>query len=152
MHDKEIQYFTKALQQARDEFYLDAIGEFRKLIEEFPSSELADDAYFNIGLCYFNMNQFGEAIDMYRTVIEQYPEATISILDGGNEFGRTAAKCHYAILNCQLGLGNIDSAKQQINDLESFDSDSYILVDGKKTPFKELGLNALSIYEKSLNT
>ena len=152
MHDKEIQYFTKALQQARDEFYLDAIGEFRKLIEEFPSSELADDAIYNIGLCYFHMNQFDKAIEHYQIVIDEHPDATISVLEGGNEFGKTAAKCHYAILNCHLGLGDIESARLQIGHLESFDSDSYVVVDGKNTSFKELALLALTTYDSSLSS
>ena len=145
MHDKEIQYFTKALQQAKDEFYLDAIGEFRKLIEEFPSSELADDALYNIGLCYFQMNQFDKAIEHYQLVIDEHPDATISVLEGGNEFGKTAAKCHYSIMNAYLALGNLEKAKENVAALEYFPK-TYIEVDGAKKSYYELARIALNTY------
>jgi len=149
MHDKEIQYFTNALQQAGSEFYLDAISEFRKLIEEFPNSELADDALYNIGLCYFQMNQFEKAIEHYQLVIDEHPNATISVLDGGNEFGKTAAKCHYAIMNCYLGQGEVDKAKQVTDKLHEYDKDSYVLVKDNKVTFKELSEKALKTFLNS---
>ena len=77
---------------AQDEFFLDSINEFRNIIHKYPDSELADDALYNIGLCYFNMQQFDKSISYFETVIKDYSEGTISILDGGNEFGKTSAK------------------------------------------------------------
>ena len=149
MHDKEIQYFTKALQQAGSEFYLDAIVELRALIEEFPSSELVDDALYNIGLCYFQMNQFEKARTQYQEVIDKHPNATISVLEGGNEFGKTAAKCQYAIMNCYLGQGEVDKAKQITDMLNIYDEDSYVLVNDKKITFKELSEKALKTFLNS---
>ena len=43
------------------------------------------------------MNNFTKAIDSFEKVITEYPDGTISILDGGNEYGKTAAKCHYGL-------------------------------------------------------
>jgi TolA-binding protein len=137
MHDKEINMYTQALKFAQDEFYLDAATQFQKLIDEFPDSELSDDAQYNIGLCYFTINNFQKAIDSFEIVIAQYPEGTISILDSGNEFGKTAAKCHYAIVNCYLALGNIDQARLHANTLNKFD-DSYVINDDKKIFYSEL--------------
>lgn len=148
MHEKEIQLFTKAIQLAQDEFYLDAIQKLEQLIKEFNNSELVDDAYYNIGLCYFNMNQFEKAIEMFQKVIHQYPEATISILDGGNEFGRTAAKCHYATMNCFLGMGRLDLALDLLNDLDEF-SDTYVLIDGQKKTFKNIATKAIEVYRNN---
>ena len=64
------------------------------------------------------MNNFTKAIDSFEKVITEYPDGTISILDGGNEYGKTAAKCHYAIVNCYLALGNIDAIlhSEKLND------------------------------------
>ncbi|MBT7041258.1 MAG: tetratricopeptide repeat protein [Bacteroidetes bacterium] len=147
MHEKEIQLFTLAIQLAKDEFYLDTIKFLEQLIEEFKESELVDDALYNIGLCYFNMNQFEKAIELFQQVVYQYPDATISILDGGNEFGKTAAKCHYATMNCFLGMGRLDLALDILNSLDDF-PDSYIVIDsGDKRTFKELAENALDIYK-----
>ena len=75
MHDKEITLFTNGLKFAQDEFFLDSINEFNKLVEDYPDSELADDAYFNIGLCYFEMNHFIKAIEFYNVVINDYPDS-----------------------------------------------------------------------------
>jgi len=152
MREKEIQLFTQAMQLAKDEFYLDAIKMLEQLILEFKDSELVDDALYNIGLCYFNMNQFEKAIELFQKVIHQYPEGTISILDGGNEFGKTAAKCHYATMNCFLGMGRLDLALDILNSLDDF-PDSYVVVDsGEKITFKDLAENALNIYKQQTIT
>ena len=137
MHEKEINIFSQALKFAQDEFYLDAVAEFQKLIDDIPDSELADDSQYNIGLCYYSMNNFKKAIDSFEKVIIEYPEGSISILDGGNEYGKTAAKCHYAIVNCYLALGNIDKAMLHSEKLNEF-NDSYVLKDDKKIFFSEL--------------
>jgi tetratricopeptide (TPR) repeat protein len=148
MHEKEIQLFTNAIQMAKDEFYLDAIQKLEQLIKEFKDSELVDDAYYNIGLCYFSMNQFERAIELFQKVIHQYPDATISILDGGNEFGKTAAKCHYATMNCFLGLGRFDLALDIVNALDDY-PDTYVLIDGQKKTFKEIALKAIEVYKSN---
>lgn len=150
MHEKEIQLFTQAIQMAKDEFYLDAIKMLEQLTKEFTDSELVDDAIYNMGLCYFNMNQFERAIELFQKVILQYPNATISILDGGNEFGKTAAKCHYATMNCFLGMGRLDLASDILNALESF-PDSYIMSgSGEKKTFKELAEKSLNIFRNDI--
>jgi len=148
MHEKEIQLFTQAVQMAKDEFYLDAIKMLEQLTKEFKDSELVDDALYNIGLCYFNMNQFERAIELFQKVIHQYPDATISILDGGNEFGKTAAKCHYATMNCFLGLGRFDLAFDIVNALDDY-PDTYVLIDGQKKTFKEIALRAIEVYKSN---
>lgn len=142
MHDIEINIFSQGLKFAQDEFYLDAITEFQKLIDNIPDSELADDSQYNIGLCYYSMNNFKKAIDYFEKVITEYPDGIISILDGGNEYGKTAAKCHYAIVNCCLALGSIDKAKLHLDKLNEF-NDSYVLNDDKKIYFFELAKIAI---------
>jgi len=145
MHDKEITLFTNGLKFAQDEFFLDSINEFKSLTVEYPDSELADDALYNIGLCYFNMQQFEKSIGFFETVINEYPEGTISILDGGNEFGKTAAKCYYAIVNCYLAMSNINKAKENVLLSKKF-SNSYVLVDNTKKSFYDLSENAINTY------
>jgi tetratricopeptide (TPR) repeat protein len=145
MHDKEITLFANGLKFAQDEFFLDSINEFNKLVEGYPDSELADDALYNIGLCYFSMQQFEKAIRLFDRVITDYPDATISILDGGNEFGKTAAKCHYAIVNCYLAINELDNAKKELDKLKIYTA-SYILVEEKKTKFYQYAERAINIY------
>ena len=146
MHDKEIQIFTDALKLARDEFYIDSLIEFRCLIDQFPESELVDDSYFNMGLCFFNMNQFDKAKESFEFVISNYPDSTISILDGGNEFGRTAAKCYLGIINCFLGMDDLNSATAILEHLAEY-TDSFMQhSNGEKELFHSIGEKAIEIY------
>lgn len=148
MHDNEIALFTNGLKYAQNEFFLDSINEFRNIIHKYPDSELADDALYNIGLCYFNMQQFDKSISYFETVIKDYPEGTISILDDGNEFGKTSAKCYYAIVNCYLAISNIEKAKENVLLLKRF-PDSYVLFnDNTKKSFYDLAENAITTYVK----
>ena len=147
MHDKEIQYFTEGLNLAKDEFYLDSINKFKMLIDEFPQSDLADDALYNVGLCYFKMKQFEQAIETFNQVITNYPNATISALDSGNEFGMTAAKCYYGILSSHLALGDINNAKSIIKELKPFNTNTYIIINNEKQSYETLAKELLIKYK-----
>ena len=100
MHEKEIQYFTEAFKLAKEKFYVDSIYKFKQLVTEFPDSDLADDSLFNIGFCYYEMNQFQKSIEILEEMVESYPDATITALENSNEFGKTAAKAYYLIVQC----------------------------------------------------
>lgn len=146
MHKEEVDLFVKALKSANEEFYFDAIIEFRNLIKNFPNSELCDDSEFNIGLCYFNMMQFEKAIGSFYKVIDSYPDSTISILEGGNEFGKTAAKSYFAIVNCYMAQGDNDSAFLTLKKLKNKEfNDSYIIKDDRKISFYELAKQKLEL-------
>jgi len=145
MHDKEIQYFTEGLNLAKDEFYLDSINKFKILIDEYPQSDLADDALYNVGLCYFKMKQFEQAIETFNRAIINYPDATISALDNGNEFGLIAAKCLLGIFNSYFISNKIEDAKKIIEELKPYDNNSYLIVNNQKRTFKEVAINTLKL-------
>ena len=149
MEKIEITCFTHALQLAGGEFYLEAIVEFEGLVSEFPNSELADDALYNAGLCYYQTNQFEEAIAKYQQVIDQYPDSTISELEGGNEFGKTAAKCHYSIIHACLALGDLDQAKAHAAELSGF-SETHVMVNNEKRSYAQLAEQALDTYTQNV--
>lgn len=147
MHDKEIELFTKALQACNDEFYIDAIETLLELVSTYPDSELADDALYNVGLCYFNLNQFEKAIEYFQKVIDEYPDGTISVLEGGNEYGSTSAKCYYAIINCLLAIGKMEEIENILYKLESY-PDSYIInSEGTKLTYKEYAELAVNVFK-----
>jgi tetratricopeptide (TPR) repeat protein len=151
MRDIEIQLFSDGMKFAKDEFYLDAISNMNELLVKFPDSELVDDATYNIGLCYFNMNQFEKAILFFKKCIDEYPDGTISVLTGGNEYGNISSKCWYAIMNSYLALGKIDDAKISLDALSNF-SDSYVeQTNGDKITFQKLATNSFNLYIKQLN-
>ncbi len=150
MREKEIQLFTDAMKKANEEFYLDAIPLLEQLINEFPDSELVDDALYDIGLCYFNINQFDKAIEYFNKVIQEYPEATITVLTGGNEYGFTAAKSLFAIMNCYLGMGKPELAVKTLMEFEKYPYSYVINETGEKNTFKELAEKALCIYKEQI--
>ena len=150
MRDKEIQLFSQGVNLAKDEFFLDAIANMNELIMKFQDSELVDDAIYNIGLCYFNLNQFDKAITYFNRCIVEFPDGTISVLSGGNEYGNTAAKCYYAIMNCYLALGKINDAKIALNSLANY-PDSYVqLVNDDKITFEKLASNAFQVFTNQI--
>lgn len=55
--------------------YSKAIEEFEKVIKNFPQSELVDEAQYWIGLCYYNMSKFKEAIQSFTLVTNNYPDS-----------------------------------------------------------------------------
>jgi len=150
MHEKEIQYFTEAFQLAQDKFYVDAMHEFNKLVDEFPESDLADDALLNVGLCYYEMNQFAQAIEILEHVIVLHPEATISVIGGGNEFGRTAGKAYYLIVQCYIGLGNIKKAESYIPILRNYPK-KYIKNEYGKITFDKLAEESIKTFYNITN-
>jgi len=151
MRDLEIQLFSEGMNSANEEFYLDAIANMKELLSKFPDSELVDDALYNIGLCYFNMSQFDKSIFYFNKCINDYPDGTISVLIGGNEYGHTAAKCHYAIMNCHLALGKIDDAKRALNNMANY-PDSYVqLENDDKLTYEQLAKNAFQIFTNQMN-
>ena len=150
MHESEVKYFSQALSDIKNEFYFDAITTFKKLCNEFPDSELCDDAFFNIGLCYFELNQFEKALNYFKHVIDNYPDSKISILQNGNEFGSTSAKCYLGIINCYLATGEINKIDDQIKIIKKY-KDSYVMKDGKKVSFFEIAQDQLKKYNEINN-
>ncbi|WDF55450.1 tetratricopeptide repeat protein [Mucilaginibacter sp. KACC 22063] len=143
-----INQFAEATTLALDKFYIDAAKQFEEISQSYPEHELADDAMFNAGMCYFHLNSFEHAIAVFEEVIEKYPDAQIHEFEGGNSYGKTAAKCHYAILNSYLGLSKFEDAEAQLAKLNLY-PDAYELSPlGEKFSYEELGNKALQSFKK----
>ena len=147
MHENEIQTFTDAVQLIQDKFYVDGINKFKQLVNEFPESDLADDALYNIGLCYFEMNQFNQCIEILKEMIEKYPNATITALENENEFGKTAGKAHYLIVLCYIGLNDIQEAESYIPILKEHSNNTYIIKDDQKITFAQLADDSIKKFK-----
>jgi len=150
MHKKELLYFTEAFQLVQEKCYVDAIHKFQNLVDEFPASDLADDALYNIGLCYYEMNQFQKSIEVLEEMIEKYPDATITALENGNEFGKTAAKAYYLIVQCCIGLGDIQKAETYIPIFEEY-TNTYVARDSEKYSFAQMAKDAIDTYKNIIN-
>ena len=51
-----------------------AIDEFRSYVETYPSSEMADNAQYWIGECYYGKKKFNEAIAEFDKVMANFPK------------------------------------------------------------------------------
>ncbi len=147
MHEKEIIYFTEAFKLAGEKFYIDSIHKFQELVNDFPESDLADDAMYNIGLCYFEMNQFNKCVELIEEMIKKYPESTITALENSNEYGKTAAKGYYLIIQCFIALGDIQKAEKYVTILNNY-TDSYIINNSKKYLFSTLAKKLIITYKE----
>ena len=145
MHEKEIQYFTEAFKLAQGNFYVDAIHKFQELVNDYPESDLADDAMYNIGLCYYQMNQFQKCIEVLEEMIKKFPDATITALESGDDFGKTAAKAYYLIVQCYIGLGDIQKAESYIPILENYPN-TYVIKNSEKISFAQLAKDAINAF------
>jgi tetratricopeptide (TPR) repeat protein len=140
--------FAAASQLVRQQLLFDAMQQFLAITRHYPDHELADDALYNAGLCHFHMNSFKSAILIFRELIQNYPDATIYQDDDTREFGRTAAKAHYSIINCYLGLNNVEKAKAELALLSDF-GDAYVFSAMNETiSYKDLGMTAIQTFEQ----
>lgn len=147
MHEKEIEYFSNGLKFAKDKFIIDAISHFQSLIDEFPKSDLADDAMYNIALLYYNINQFQQSINSLENLIEEYPDGVISTMDIANEVGSIVEKAKYLLVQNYLGLDNIKSAEKTFNDMLD-NKETYILENDQKKYYFNLAKDAIELYKE----
>ena len=106
-----------------DERFKDAIPYLNNIIKAQDNNSQKPQAYLRLGICYYNLNNTGEALNQYRTLIDQYPNSdeadaalddvkTISVETGKpNEYvdfmkkaGRSlSSSCPHRILRVLVG-------------------------------------------------
>jgi TolA-binding protein len=140
--------FQEGVRLTSQGFYMDAIDQFRKLIAERPDGDLADDASYNIGLCYFQVNQFELALEEFHRTIAQYPDATIDPGKLQQEKGKTAAKAYLGCISCLLGLGRLEEAKEALARLKAYPESGVLSQDGSFRAFHVLGEELIAKFER----
>lgn len=89
---------------ALDEYYArrfeSAITGFTELLTVAPNHDLADNAQYWIGECYYSMGSFAKALDAFTKVFD-YPKSN------------KLPDAHLKIALTQLKLGNTDAARQE---------------------------------------
>ncbi|NTV97442.1 MAG: hypothetical protein HGA75_18865 [Thiobacillus sp.] len=61
-------------QEARDQFYREAIGKFSQIVVQYPESEFAPRAQYKKALCYEKLLYMDQACEEYVKLSYQYPE------------------------------------------------------------------------------
>ncbi|AQQ71373.1 outer membrane assembly lipoprotein YfiO [Limihaloglobus sulfuriphilus] len=136
-NDKAIVLFQEAIELLSNNFYIDGISKFKEIIALDPAGDLADDAQFNIGLCYMKMNAIKQAIENFQKVIDEYPDSIIAFSEQNLEYGRTPAKAYLGLLTCYIQLGNQIKVKECLEELKDF-QDSYVVITSGKEEEKIL--------------
>ncbi|MFI5187847.1 MAG: tetratricopeptide repeat protein [Chitinophagales bacterium] len=58
-----------------DESFKDAIPYLNNIIKAQDNNSQKPHAYLQLGICYYNLNNTGEALNQYKTLIDQYPNS-----------------------------------------------------------------------------
>ncbi|MSS71940.1 MAG: tol-pal system protein YbgF [Candidatus Latescibacteria bacterium] len=67
--------YDQASEDLKKENYPLAASGFSQLLENFPKSDLADDARYWLGECYYAQGDFTRAIEAFQRVITDYPDS-----------------------------------------------------------------------------
>ena len=123
-----------------DERFKDAIPYLNNIIKAQDNNSQKPQAYLRLGICYYNLNNTGEALNQYKTLIDKYPNSdeadaamddvkTISVESGRPndyaDFMRKAGKplsvdaedsLTFSAAEAQYQNGNTTAALKSLND------------------------------------
>jgi len=83
-----------------------AVQGFRDFLRAFPSHDLADNAQYWLGECYYDHKDYTSAVREFRRVIERYPN--------GNKVPDALLKVGYSY----LALGSMEAGRQTLAQLQ----------------------------------
>jgi tol-pal system protein YbgF len=93
----EIIDYTRLYDTAYEDYvrqsYSLARSEFEEYLRRFPETDLADNAEYWIGECFYAEGKYQEAADTFKKVIDKYPT--------GNKVPRAMLKAGYALLQLE---------------------------------------------------
>jgi|WetSurMetagenome_2_1015567.scaffolds.fasta_scaffold01386_13 tol-pal system protein YbgF len=92
--------------------YGDARAAFAEFIAKYPQSDLADNAQYWIGECFYSQKSFKEAAAAFKAVAEHFP------------FGNKVPDALYKEALCERQLGEEDAAKATLGRLQEQFPDS----------------------------
>jgi len=72
--DPKVLYQTAYNDYLRGSYEL-AIREFQEYLSRFPGTDLADNAVYWLGECYYRLGRFAQAIDQFDSVLNRYPRS-----------------------------------------------------------------------------
>jgi len=113
--------YKKGLELMGGGQYPEAQAAFADFIVEFPQSDLADNAQYWIGECFYSQKDFKEARDAFRAVSDHFP------------FGNKVPDALYKQALCERQLGQDDQAQATLKKLvEEFPSSEAAVKAGNK--------------------
>ena len=83
---------------------LDALASYQRVVDEWPRSEVADDALFELGLTYYGLRRWEESNNAFRKLLADYKDSTLA----------DEALGHYG--NTYIALADFDNALDAFED------------------------------------
>lgn len=114
--------YKRGLDLMGEEKYTEAQGAFADFIRKFPQSDLADNAQYWIGECFYSQKNFKEAEAAFKSVRDHFP------------FGNKVPDAIYKEALCQRQLGEEDKAKATLRQLVAEYPDSEAAAKVKDKP------------------
>jgi tol-pal system protein YbgF len=99
IRDDALKLYRAAYDALRAGHHDEAVRGFRDLVKRFPDHELADNAQYWLGECYYDRKLFTQAIPEFRLVVTRYP------------LGNKAPDALLKLAYCLLALGDLQKGK-----------------------------------------
>ena len=58
--------------------YINAIRQFREIVNKYPTSIYIDNALFGLGSSFFELENFKDAIIVYNKIVDEYPNSSFA--------------------------------------------------------------------------
>lgn len=82
------EYYDKAVEAYDEDNYSEAVSLFKKFLEISPGSQAARNL---LGLCYFHMDDFSSGIDIFKSLVRDFPKESSYICNLGSGLTRKGA-------------------------------------------------------------
>ena len=98
-------YYRKAFECGHKKDFIGAAKEFQKVLDEYPESQLADDAQYQKAICYFALKEYEQAVEEFEKVKKNFPESYLSV-----RAQEWIEKARLELLRAQARKGEIEPA------------------------------------------
>jgi TolA-binding protein len=71
--------------------YKQAIESYKKYLDKYPTGKFAEESFYRVALCYFQLGDYASALDAFQAYEKKYPEGTFS-----GDSGYRIALCYNA--------------------------------------------------------
>jgi tol-pal system protein YbgF len=103
--DGAVKLYKDSYEALRAGRHDDARRGFRELVKKFPDHDLADNAQYWLGECFYDRKQFAEAMPEFRMVLTKYP------------LGNKAPDAMLKLAYCMLALGDLAKGREILSKL-----------------------------------
>jgi len=105
-HPEVAAMYRKSFGALRASRHEEAVQGFRDIVRRYPDHDLADNAQYWLGECFYDRKDYAQAVREFRRVIERYPS--------GNKVPDALLKVGFSY----LALGSTEAGKQTLSQLQ----------------------------------